>query len=83
MMSATLDRHGDVVRLGVLKSSHDVGIASWLRNQGWVHVMVNAVGARCILVIVVLVRLTIDSIFRRADILDAFEVLNGGHVDTL
>jgi len=82
-MSAALDRHGDVVRFGVLEGSNDVGITGRLHNQGWVHVVVNAMGARCILIIIVFVGLAVDGTFRRADVLDAFEVLDGRHVDQL
>lgn len=75
LMSAALDRHGDVVRFRVLESSNNVGIAGWLHDQRRVHIVIDSMRARCILVVVVLVSLAIDGVCRRADVLDAFKVL--------
>jgi hypothetical protein len=83
LMAATLDRHSDVVRFGVLESSNDVSIASRLHDHCRVHVMINAMRARRILIVVVLVGLAIDGVLRGADVLYPLEVLNGRHVDQL
>ncbi|CAI6317328.1 unnamed protein product [Periconia digitata] len=61
LMPAALNRNGDIVLLCMFERSNDVGIIGWLRNQCRVHIMVNPMRTRCILVVVVFIGLCFNS----------------------